>query len=563
MKVGIIISLFLAIFLLGGINISNAQTIVPKTVEPDRFQKRFKVPPSPSSELQAPQTPINKTEAARDDLIKFKFFIYKIEFEGYSRYRDTLFKKLEKRYRKRTISLFTLYKLADKITAKYRNEGYILSRAFVPAQNIRNGIAKIKIVEGYISKINLEGDFNNKRKIFDVYSKKILNSRPLKAQVMERYLLLLGDLPGITVKTVITPSPNQPGASELKVILSKKNWDANLGMDNRGNRFNGPFQASAGANVYSPIRETGQFGFQSIFTTQLDELQFFNFTYQDAISYEGTRFVASVTSSFSQPGSNLEILDIEGDSLNISGTLFHPVIRSREMNLNLSFGFSAQDSETDILGNISADDSLRILTLGTSFDFVDRFRGINLATLDISQGLDILSANETGSANLSRADGESDFSKISGSLTRLQNVKGGLSFLGAMSWQYSLDNLLSSQEFGVGGAQFVRAYDSSEITGEHGVALKLELQYGFQDGKELYPGYQTYIFYDYGTVWNKDPADNTKAREGIDAMGTGIRFNLNEMISGYAEIDLPLARRIGSEDNKDPRFFFSVASRFN
>ncbi len=380
---------------------------------------------------------------------------------------------------------------------------------------------------------------------------------------MERYLLLLGDLPGMEVKTVITPSPEQPGASQLKVILSKKHWDANLGMDNRGNRFNGPFQASVGANLYSPIRETGQFAFQSIFTTQLSELQFFNFTYQDAVSYEGTRFVTSVTSSFSQPGSNLEILDIEGDSLSISGTLFHPVIRSREKNLNLSFGFSAQDSETDIVGNVSADDSLRIITLGASYDFVDRFRGINLATIDFSQGLNILSANESGSANLSRADGKSDFTKFSGTLTRLQNIKGGLSFLGAMSWQYSLDSLLSSQEFGVGGSQFVRAYDSSEITGEQGVALKLELQYGFREQKEKYPDYQIYVFYDYGSVWNKNPGDNTKAREGLDAIGSGIRFNINEMISGYAELDLPTARRIGSEDNKDPRFFFSVVSRFN
>jgi hemolysin activation/secretion protein len=563
MNSGFKIVIFLSVFLFGGIGESWAQIAVPKTVEPDRFRNRFKAPQIPRSDFKKSQTPLKKAEAARDDLMRFKFFIYKIEFEGYSIYRDTLFKKLEKYYRKRTISLFTLYQLADKITAKYRNDGYILSRAYVPAQNIRNGVAQIKIVEGYINKINLEGDFKNKRKIFDIYSKKILKSRPLDAKVMERYLLLFGDLPGMKVKTVITPSPDQQGASQLKVILSKKNWDANLGMDNRGNRFNGPFQASVGANLYSPVRETGQFGFQSIFTTQLKELQFFNFTYQDAISYEGTRFVGSVTSSFSQPGSNLETLDIEGDSLSISGSLFHPVIRSREMNLNFSFGFSAQDSETDIVGNISADDSLRILTLGASFDFVDKFRGINLMSIDLSQGLDILSANQSGSANLSRADGKSDFTKFSGILTRLQNIKGGFSFLGAMNWQYSLDNLLSSQEFGVGGSQFVRAYDSSEITGEQGIALKLEFQYGFQDGKERYPDYQTYAFYDYGTVWNKDPDDNTKAREGIDAIGAGVRFNINEMISGYAELDLPLARRIGSEDNKDPRFFFSVASRFN
>jgi hemolysin activation/secretion protein len=322
MNGGFKIVIFLSLFFFGGVGESWAQIVVPKTVEPDRFRNRFKNPQIPGSDFKKTQTPLNKAEAARDDLMRFEFFIYKIEFKGYSRYRNTLFKKLEKYYRKRTISLFTLYQLADKITAKYRNDGFILSRAYVPAQNIRNGVAQIKVVEGYINKINLEGDFKNKRKIFDIYSKKILKSRPLAAKVLERYLLLFGDLPGIEVKTVITSSPDQQGASQLKVILNKKNWDANLGMDNRGNRFNGPFQATMGANLYSPIKETGQFGFQSIFTTQLNELQFFNFTYQDVISYEGTRFVGSVTSSFSQPGSSLETLDIEGDSISIAGSLF-------------------------------------------------------------------------------------------------------------------------------------------------------------------------------------------------------------------------------------------------
>ncbi len=167
MNGGFKIVLFFSVFLLGIIGESWAQTVVPKTVEPDRFRKRFKTPQIPRSQFQKPQTSLDKAEAARDDLMKFRFFIYKIEFEGYSIYRNTLFKKLEKYYRRRTISLFTLYKLADKITAKYRNDGYILSRAYVPAQSIRNGVAKIKIVEGYIDKINLEGDFKNKRKIFE------------------------------------------------------------------------------------------------------------------------------------------------------------------------------------------------------------------------------------------------------------------------------------------------------------------------------------------------------------------------------------------------------------
>ncbi|AOU98912.1 hypothetical protein BI364_13960 [Acidihalobacter yilgarnensis] len=47
----------------------------------------------------------------------------------------------------RLLSLRELESLAGKITDLYRDRGYFLSRAYVPAQTINNGIVEIDVVE--------------------------------------------------------------------------------------------------------------------------------------------------------------------------------------------------------------------------------------------------------------------------------------------------------------------------------------------------------------------------------------------------------------------------------
>src|SRR5690349_11358364 len=52
------------------------------------------------------------------------------------------------------ITLVQVYEIANKITKIYRENGYILSRAVVPQQEITNGTVTIRVVEGFVSSFN-------------------------------------------------------------------------------------------------------------------------------------------------------------------------------------------------------------------------------------------------------------------------------------------------------------------------------------------------------------------------------------------------------------------------
>ena len=537
-----------------------AQT-VPSSAEPQRLEKRFKKPLQPKSVIET-TIPESKKPASLEEMEKIRFVLKKIHVEGSTVYAQHLFNRWQKKLLNKTVSLASIYRFAEKITQKYRDDGYLLSRAIVVPQQIENGEVTIQVIQGHIGNILVRGPIAGTKAFIKASGRQLLQSSPLLAKDLERYLLLIDDLPGVTVESVLLPSKDEPGASELILSLKHKKYGANGGIDNRGSKFNGPFQFKAGASSNSALGLYEKLGIQGIMTSQPDELFYFSGFGEFAVSTEGTKLLVTTSIGRSEPGSSLKVYKVEGDSSTISLGLSHPFIRSRKENLNGQLSFTSRNSQTDLLGATLSKDHLRVIDLGVSYDFLDRYLGINLLSINLTKGIDMFGATKTGSANLSRSDGHSDFTKLSGDLLRLQQLGDGWSLLTSLSWQYAFDRLLSSEEFGLGGPQLVRAYDPSEITGDQGYGLKIEVQKGIKTKWDYLKSYQPYFFIDHGAVYLKNPTATSQKEEGLTSLGIGTRGNITDWLSGYLEIGLPLSRDVGAEGNKNPRAFFSLTAHY-
>jgi len=532
-----------------------------KQAAPHRFDRRFGKQPKPKSTV-IPLKPESIKPVFPEDLEDVKFVLNHLLIQGTTVYDKRDLRSLYRKYLKKEVTLKLIYEIAQNITNRYRNDGYILSKAIVPPQKIDNGVVRLKIIEGYIDQVKTQGPVRGPIKLLDAYRRKIHKSRPLRSVDLERYLLLIDDLPGVTARSVLKPSEKNVGATTLTLILADKAFEGHVGVDNRGSEFNGPYQLSGGFTANSLFGRYSRTGFQGVVTSQTEELLFLNAFYDIPINQEGTRLFFSGSISESEPGSSLKKFDINGDSSTINLRLTHPFIRSRGKNLTGHIGFTSRDSTTKILGSVDSKDQLRVMDFGVSYDYADEYRGVNLIRFNLSQGLNIFGATESGSSNLSRALGVSDFTKLTGNLMRLQNLAPGLSLLGAASWQYSFDKLLASEEFGVGGSQYGRAYDSSEITGDHGIALKVELQKALRPEWKYLSDLQLYSFIDYGSVWNKVKTSTGSEHQERTSMGLGMRFNVTDSISGYLELDKPISNNVAAEGNKNPRIFFSLSKRY-
>jgi len=532
-----------------------------KQAAPDRFIKSREKPLSPQSTI-VPVEPDTLVPLHPEELKKVKFELTRLVIQGATVFRKKRFFHLYKNFLGKRISLHHVYQIADAITKKYRNAGYILTKAIVPPQEINDGVVRIDIMEGFIDRVRVRGRLEGPKKLMNAYRKRLLKSRPLHAKDLERYLLLIDDLPGVFVKSVLTPSENQPGASDLTLILDNKPFTAYAGVDNRGTKFNGPFQFFVGGSENSQMGFYEKAGIQGVVTSTPEELYYFNLFYEAPVSNEGTTFRLSAAISQSQPGSSLAVFNVEGRSHTFSFNLNHPFIRSRGENLRGQFGFTLRNSQTDILGALDSEDRLRILKLGMVYDYADPYRGINLISFTISQGLNILDATGPGSLNLTRSQGKSDFTKISGKLQRLQQLAPAWMLLGSVAGQYAFEKLLASEEFGAGGVAFGRGFDPSEITGDQGLAFSLELQRALDVKMKFLRSLQAYAFFDYGSVWNRTPTPTGARQQELASTGVGARFNLTEHISGYLEVAKPLDQEVASLGNKDPRVFFSLSATY-
>ncbi len=557
----VVLAAFLAVLLVS-LATARAQQ-VPPAAEPGTIQKRLEPPPQPKA-----VPPIDIPDTGRaippPGAEETRFVLTDLLVDGNTVYTEEELMPLWQGLLGQEITLTQFYGVAAAITVKYRNDGYILTRALVPPQEIIDGVAEIEVIEGYIDSVVVEGDPTGPAAQIEDKIAAITDSQPLRADVLERYLLLLNDLPSVIVQSVLRPSPMTPGASELIIILEEAKVSAAISLDNRGSRFLGPYQYGANLRIDNAFGLYESTEVNVIGATEVSELLFLSLTHSQTLTSEGTTLTVIGSHTSTTPGSNLEVFDVEGDSDAVSATVVHPVIRTRSKNLSVAGGFDYRNATTTILGAVDSEDRVRSVFVGGTYDFIDRFRGISLVGVELRQGLDILGATETGSANLSRAGGRSDFTKITAAVRRKQTLGPGWSVSAALKGQYGLSQLLATEECGLGGEDFGSAYDAYELSGDHCLAGRLELQYGAAAESEHIESYEIYGFYDLGAVWHIDD-NNRDGRESLASAGFGARANLIEDIWGSLEFAMPLTRSptVDRDDGeKNPRVFFSLTKRF-
>lgn len=488
-----------------------------------------------------------------------------IEIEGASVYDEAALSAVYQDKLNTKITLADVYEIAAQLTAKYRNEGYILTQVVIPPQTIDGGKVRMRVVEGFVDKVSVEGGMGVDTAFLQGYAKKINASKPLNSKTLERYILLINDLPGMSARAVLSPSPNVVGASDVTIFVERKPYDAFFQIDNRGSRYLGPLQLNAGGRLNNMLGLYEGISFQ--FVTAPDgwpdrELDFGSIAWSQPINHEGTRVSVGYSITSTEPGYTLTPFDIEGLARAANIEVMHPFIRSRQQNLYATLRFNYLDTERDDnLGLGKTEDRLRVLRLAGTYQFADGFLGLNTVNAELSKGLDILNMKEKDSLNPTRARGEPEFFKATMEISRIQRVTNMVELFGSVQGQKSANKLLASEEFGVGGINYGSAYNNSEITGEDGIAGRVELRLN-NPVKAPVNFSQVYGFYDIGKVWDTDNTIVKDRQRSIASAGLGLRVNVNDNLAGTFEAAMPLTRTVETEGDKDLRLFGSLTARF-
>jgi len=541
-----------------------AQGISPGDVLPGRERQRFLEPPAPRAEPRGDIIALPGA-VAPPGAEKVRLVLRGVEVVGATVYTQDAFAPLYAQLIGHEISLQAVYDLAQRITAKYGSDGYVLSRAVIPPQSLTasGAVIRIQVIEGYIDRIVWPEKLASYRNFFAYYEAKIIADRPVNIRTLERYLLLMGDLPGFKVSTKLEASKTQPAASTLVVEVTEKPLDVSGRFDYHGSRSRGPEEFIASATVNNILRAHEAFTATYAGSAQLRELQYVAANYRQVLTPEGLTLFANASYSWGKPGPPVDpVLDFKTNSFYSEAGLSYPVIRSREANLTLSgLGF-VSDADTDVLEAPLFRDRLRGVRLKADADWADRFLGINQFNATLSQGIEGLGSTSNDNDLASRPGGRVDFTKVEFSYSRLQPLFKGLSAFVSAYGQHAFTQLLSPELCGYGGRYYGRAFDPSELVGDSCILALGELRLDLPvPGLSLA---QLYAFADHGhlttigaapTVGPNGNLVAVNAHEG-SSVGGGVRLGWQN----YINTDVYVAKAIeGPRD--DTRFFFSVSAR--
>jgi hemolysin activation/secretion protein len=545
-----------------------AATIDPARIEQQIEKPRIRsvAPPKISADI-VPDKPLIK-DAKRLKRFKLKG----IRITGSTIFTAQDLRPLYREYLYKSININDLITILNRINHKYSKAGYVLSKAVLPVQKVTNGVVRIRIIEGKICRIYIKGKVDGAaRKKLISYGNKIRKSFPVRMKVMERYLLLINDLPGLQVRSVLSPDRKVVGGIDLTFIVKQQIVTAYVTFDNFGTRYLGPYRVMAEATANSFFWNVDKFGARVLASTANKSLRFGQVFYTLPIFDEGTELDFMVAKTQTHPWANLEPVKLIGISYQYRASIIHPFLRSRTKNFDVSLMADWLDSDlyTEAVQPraVIYKDSIRSLRLKGSFDGVDKLHGFNYAMLEVSKGLPDFGASphkKTGVLT-SRYGGRSDYTKFSGEAFRLQKINNYFSVLVGCTGQYSWNPLLSAEEFGFGGRNYGRGYDPADLIGDSGIAGKFEMRLNTALGfKELHK-IQYYTFCDYGKVWNLGTDSGQPKRVDATSFGFGARITFNQWISGTFELSKGLTYPVPAEvaagrSGYDYRGFFNLTA---
>ncbi len=442
-------------------------------------------------------------------------------------------------YTGKQLSIGDMERAAADLTTYYRSQGYILARAYLPAQDINQGMVEIAILEGVVGKTTV--DTNAAPNVNAHLANRLVQSRQktgtaVKEQDLERGLLLLNDLPGVSAKAELSPGANT-GETQLTVTAKEeKRFGGSIEADNHGNQYAG--QHRAGASVYA--NNLSGYGDQLSAKAMVSDesLGYGRIAYNSAVGGDGLRVGVAQTHLTYKLGSDFKVLDASGTVDSTSAFATYPIVRTRNANLYVQGTAETKSIKDDIKFTSEARNrNADVYGLGLNGDWRDNLGGGSVNTYGVAVSSGELRMNAETSA-LDNFNTKGSYTKTTYNASRLQAITPFVSVYVGANGQFASKNLDSSEKLILGGPNGVRAYGTGEAAGDEGYLATAELRYVVPGLRPFGSnGLQLTTFIDTGRVTlQQDPiagARNTRELTGY-GFGANLLDNKYTIRAAYA-----------------------------
>jgi hemolysin activation/secretion protein len=495
--------------------------------------------PAKRPELELPELPA--LELTEREAPGPRTLLREVEIEG-----STVFTQEELRERVapwigREIGSEDLVALRDALTRLYVEHGYLNSGAVIPDQDLQGGVLHVRIVEGRLASIEIEGASHYRPSVLEDRLE-LGASVPLDVSRLEERLQLLQQDPRIERVNARLEPGAAPGEAVLAVEVEEaRPWRVELEANNYANPAFGGFQGEL------HLDDENLLGFGDEIESRVtvaEGIVDVDGSYAIPVSARGTLVRLGGEWSRSKIVENpFSELDIRTRYRTARIGVEHPLVHTLHTQLRLGVDGEWRNARTttcvfeDVLGGCDPlafpgsgareDGETTVSVLRFSQELVRRERDQVFAARSLlSVGLPILGATDrdlppeaNSIAGLTNPDGQ-----FVAWLAQLQWARrfepSGVQLILRVDAQLASDTLPSLERFPIGGHLSVRGYRENQIVRDEGVVASAELRLPLRFVDERVGSFQLAPFVDFGHATNRD--NPTPSPENLTSIGVGL-----------------------------------------
>lgn len=521
----------------------------------DKTQDKQKQLPSEVDKVDIEVPDQQKADDMGGDATRFE--VTRINLEGNTVFTTEELQPILAKYEGKKLSLEDLGKAVDEINQKYRDKGYLTSQAYVPPQDIENGIVKIQVVEGTIGDVEISGN-----KYFRTWAiERTLHYEPgdkLNIKELESTLNRMNQQQQFRLKAILKAGDKTGETDVTFQVAERQPWQISPTFDNQGRPFVGMYRWGV------EIQNQNLLGMGDRLTLKwlMAEGRGNALTQVGAASYfvpinkYGTEVGYSYSFSYVDVdlNGNANQDRIEGFANNHSLVISQPLDSERVFTVDAAFNarrvrtLLAGEEITDTAATATAQSQnngqvdVRSISFGLNMNKLEKF-----GRTFVRFQTDVAPKWWLGS--------DAAFWKASLFGTQLVRLPYSSLLILRGSAQFTPDALPSIEQYQLGGAFSVRGYTEGRLIGDRGYNLSAEVRTPIPGLKQVSPWLNERLqvagFVDMGQIWidSSNPNRIIPGRQGnstsgespfLMGVGVGLRGRLTRFMIGFVDFGFGL-----------------------
>ncbi|HHT0377939.1 TPA: ShlB/FhaC/HecB family hemolysin secretion/activation protein [Raoultella planticola] len=415
---------------------------------------------------------------------------------------NDLISSLAKSYINENLTFSRLQDLALKMTKLYRENGFFLTRVIIPQQDFKDGKILLTVIPGTLDAIVIDNNADISNELIKAQIPEGLKfNEVIRKDDIDRYALLLNEIPGTSSKLHLFPGKNPGSTSVLLDIDETSRYRGTFIIDNYGNKTISRERFIAELGMSSLAGRGDMLGMSFIGSHGKGRVSNLAMDYSWLTGFDASRLGVS----YSRLDYKYYFLDniFYGYADTVNVQLTQPVIRQNNLYLTgytsiystrmvdkypWLFSVYGQTAEKTVQKSISG------LAVRANFSN-ENMLGINMEIVNGTVDYENKAAEFWNGADLRHTSGY--FYQLNTQLESIFKLHDHYAIRSNLIGTYSNKNVDSSQKLAVGGPFAVRSFDSDDIMLDSGVIWRGEIARDIYLPVSAINSMAVFGFYDY------------------------------------------------------------------